>query len=278
MIYPVGNYLLHLPPEHNLPLIQKLDPLYDHGYLPLIQEILIAEPNKVVVDIGANVGDTACAIASMARNKIYCVEGSVKYLPYLRRNVKLLDGQAVITGKFIDVSLREELNLKFLERDGTGSFAYDQKESDPISNDKFIQMSDFLYTIPEPIGLFKTDTDGLDLQICEAFISCYDIEGTALWCEFNQPDEYTSEADQLSFLNSLKELGFSASIFSNRGIPLLFQEVIDPKAILDIMLFGRLSSYSSAQSIHYLDIFFLPLKQMNIFDNVAKGYRERFYL
>ena len=73
--YRVGAVELELPLSHELPFYQHDHPRYDRQL-----GAIAAELGGPVVDIGANVGDTAAAIRAESDVPILCVEGDARVL------------------------------------------------------------------------------------------------------------------------------------------------------------------------------------------------------
>src|SRR5687767_11352136 len=72
----VAGLPLVLPPDHDLPFYQRRDPTYDAYAELLIAELAAGAERMLVVDLGANVGDTAVACLGAAPNvDVLAVEG-----------------------------------------------------------------------------------------------------------------------------------------------------------------------------------------------------------
>ena len=82
--YRVGAVELELPLSHELPFYQHDHPRYDRQL-----GAIAAELGGPVVDIGANVGDTAAAIRAESDVPILCVEGDPRFFALLERNARV---------------------------------------------------------------------------------------------------------------------------------------------------------------------------------------------
>ena len=78
---------LELPLSHELPFYQHDHPRYDRQL-----GAIAAELGGPVVDIGANVGDTAAAIRAESDVPILCVEGDPAFFALLERNARAIGG------------------------------------------------------------------------------------------------------------------------------------------------------------------------------------------
>ena len=64
----IGDYYILLPPEHKLPEYQAKGRLYDR-FLPTLC-LALPQDGETIIDLGANVGDTAIAIVQRCDNPI----------------------------------------------------------------------------------------------------------------------------------------------------------------------------------------------------------------
>ena len=62
---PSSTYQLLLPPSHWLPIRQSENKKYDRYFLSFLTELRLHSGRIHVLDIGANVGDTALAVISV---------------------------------------------------------------------------------------------------------------------------------------------------------------------------------------------------------------------
>ena len=83
--YIVGNYALTFPKKHKLPKYQSGYKNYDKKLKNIIQSIEKITNKGFIIDIGANIGDTAAYMRSFSNSKIICVEGDELYLKYLKK-------------------------------------------------------------------------------------------------------------------------------------------------------------------------------------------------
>src|SRR5260221_385373 len=82
--HKIGANFISLPGGHHLPEDQTAHRLYD-CFLEILSREL--DGDRWIVDVGANVGDTATVIAQSCRNPILCIEADEAYFKFLRRNV-----------------------------------------------------------------------------------------------------------------------------------------------------------------------------------------------
>jgi FkbM family methyltransferase len=83
--YQIGQAELELPLSHELPFYRHDHPLYDSAI-----GRIAAELGGPVVDVGANVGDTAAAVRERSDAPVLCVEGDERFFELLERNAPQL--------------------------------------------------------------------------------------------------------------------------------------------------------------------------------------------
>jgi FkbM family methyltransferase len=82
--YRIGSVSIELPAGHRLPEYQEAVPLYDR-FVPLLAERLSGP--DLIVDVGANVGDTVAALVGVCENPILAIEADPTYYRYLVENL-----------------------------------------------------------------------------------------------------------------------------------------------------------------------------------------------
>lgn len=92
--YKYKNFRILLPLYHMLPDHQKAHPKYDK-LLPIISKYI--NQNEMIIDIGANVGDTLAAMVDENPNPIYlCIEPEDEFYSYLLRNADIIKKKYLI--------------------------------------------------------------------------------------------------------------------------------------------------------------------------------------
>ena len=94
--YLIDATSIALPAGHRLPEYQREVPLYDRFVPVLAQEL---SGNELIVDVGANVGDTVAALVGVCTNPILAIEADPTYYGFLVENLARVrpDVQAVQT-------------------------------------------------------------------------------------------------------------------------------------------------------------------------------------
>ncbi|WP_197055433.1 FkbM family methyltransferase [Gillisia sp. Hel_I_29] len=159
--YSIGKYTVNIPHNHPLPQYQKSNKLYDR-FLPVLVKNLNSD--KIIIDVGANVGDSTIALIQNCENPIYSIEPSELFYPYLEKNIKKLlysDKKRVIClNKFIGTG---DFNGQLLHSGGSASVT-----TESCSNVINYETLDGLIQDHSAVELIKVDTDGYDFDVLKS--------------------------------------------------------------------------------------------------------------
>lgn len=168
--YSVDGIPLRIPPAHETPFLWSQNSDYSKS-LARVAEICAGKyPSGVILDIGANVGDSAALIRSRGVvNTIVAVEGLPWFFKMLRANlVSLGDTRAVQTFIGPDAG---QADLKVRLSSAGNAHVYEDGEAygaeasgDSISG-KFITVAE----------LAETTAPGREVKLIKTDIECYDI-------------------------------------------------------------------------------------------------------
>jgi FkbM family methyltransferase len=147
----VGDTELLLPLSHELPFYRHDHPLYDRAI-----GRIAAEAGGPVVDIGANVGDTAAEIRAHTIAPILCVEGDDRFFALLERNAPRL-APVELEHAFVDAPAHGRV-----ER-GAGT-AHIVAGDGALRTKPLSRILEEHPSFAEP-ALLKLDTDGFDVPI-----------------------------------------------------------------------------------------------------------------
>ena len=213
---------LYLPWSHLLPDYAKSRPSYGQNLVELAAGLasrLTAGSGPLqLLDVGANVGDSALQIIARTGATALCVEGDPYWAEYLRKNLGSNDhariAEALLTpaeGEWdSSTPVRVGGTTKFVQADG-GSMPR-------VSVQKLRQ----LYPEFDDLRLVKSDTDGFDAMLVPAIAEVWKSAGPVLFFEFDPI--LTREADKRdpnAMWGQLASLGYThLAIWDNAGDPL----------------------------------------------------------
>ena len=169
----IDNKKIILPPGHLLSLYESVYPKYDRFLPTVIGKI---KENEVIIDIGANIGDTLFRLLNInTRPYYYCIEADNFFFEYLQKNKKSLDVNIQNKIILIKTLVGDQLNGNLSETTtGTKSLI----ESDLGIKSKKLDDIIMEYKIKN-IKLIKVDVDGFDYNILFCLLSYFTF--LSLW-------------------------------------------------------------------------------------------------
>lgn len=205
-----------LPPEHNLPFYQHRDPSYD----AYAEELLAwLSPREVtLVDVGANVGDTAvAALSSGSHVRVRSVEGHPPFVSYLRRNVSQFGSRAEVVDRFVGPVAGMN---GFAEGNGTGHLTADSGLSGSAPH-RWVTPGELLVGIDTDIVIWKSDLDGLDIHVLVEHWQTIVTRCSVLWFEFDPQAMLGDPGDLERLVELISSSGLSLRIYDNLGRPMV---------------------------------------------------------
>ena len=221
----IGNKKIILPPGHLLSLYESVYPKYDRFLPTVIGKI---KENEVIIDIGANIGDTLFRLLNInTRPYYYCIEADNFFFEYLQKNKKSLDVNIQNKIILIKTLVGDQLQGNLSETTtGTKSLI----ESDLGIKSKKLDDIIMEYKIKN-IKLIKVDVDGFDYNILFSAINELKNNKPDIFFEYMPLDE-SGKKNYLRLIEKLNEIGYSnwtmldnygSIIFENKG----YIDVID---------------------------------------------------
>jgi FkbM family methyltransferase len=163
--YVVDGFELELPFSHMLPVYRRECPRYDTALARLARAAAASLPGGgAILDVGANVGDSAATLRSACDWPILCVEGEPKFSAYLRANAPRIGGALVLEQVYLGA---EDAVLEARAVSDKGTSRLETSGGERI---EVVSLKTLLARHPElpTLRLVKVDTDGFDWPILEA--------------------------------------------------------------------------------------------------------------
>ena len=169
--HAVGAVQLELPLSHQLPFYRRDHLHYDRAIGRIAR--LLGGP---VVDVGANVGDTAASIRAETDVPVLCVEGDERFFALLERNAAAL-GDVELERALVDAPARGRVERAA----GTARVV---PGHDPLASKP---LEEVLRDHPrfERPALLKLDTDGMDVPILLGNLELLERLRPALFFEYD---------------------------------------------------------------------------------------------
>lgn len=270
--YPFGNHLLYIPDDHKIGAIHGSHPLYDRAYGFIVAEIAKRSPQGAIVDIGANIGDTAAYIASHVSNPILSVEGSDDFLAYLRANRKFLPPQVTILERFVLPERLRASDLRFSNLEGTGSLVGSYGTGTAVAEERFIDIPALLaqarqLSADQSLALVKTDTDGMDADIVDEVLRIEDVP-VFFECDPTMTPPQLQTAWPGVF-EALTDRRYRIVVFDNFGRPMLCEGAHAGATLRDLCGYVSFQRSVHPVTLHYLDVWAFPESWNDVHANVS---------
>lgn len=244
---PASGEPLYMNLSHQLPLYQKVHPLYDR-VLPRVAGRIAEEAGDVMLlDVGANIGDTAVAVLNAAAGRCLCVEGDAAYFPLLVRNTARYRDQVECLFALC-TSGDSQGPVAAIRGGGTTRFAASQSGAD---SPPLLTVDDIVarHRHAERTNLFKIDTEGFDFKVLRGAEGLLHSARPMLFFELHPALLQEQGEDPLSIFPWLAARGYEDMIlYDNAGNPALACRTTDAATITAAL------SRIDCDRIHYFDV------------------------
>lgn len=204
-----------LPWSHRLPDYAAASASYGQNLVDLAR--LLAETGPLtVMDIGANVGDSALQILHAADGKVLCVEGDTAYLEFLHLNVDSDDRVAVVEALLAVDDAGER--TKAVRTGGTTRFVSGAADDAMPS----VTPAALRAAFPDfaDLRLVKSDTDGYDVSLVPAVAEEWADAHPVLFFEYDPYLIRLAGLDPLAVWPRLQALGYTdIAVWDHGGTP-----------------------------------------------------------
>lgn len=265
--YIIGGFEIDTPKGYALQQHQQFHKLYDK-FLPALSKFI--DSNKTIIDIGANIGDTAYSILQQCKNPMICIEPSDVFFPYLQRNISKLPNEyssRVTTYKnLIGTGLiHGEL---FHSIAGSAELLVNGKPGsvEPIQLDKL------LFSKPLDVILLKVDTDGFDYDVIQSSPKILERDNPIIFWEnyISNDFQYKGFEDMYSML--LNKGYKYLFIFDNFGNLILEEPDYKSLSQLNAYIYSQ-NKYNCTKTIGYTDVLAVTEKHIPLVREVISFYK-----
>jgi FkbM family methyltransferase len=245
----VGRYVIEVPGINPMSSYYESNPEFT-GQLGLLTSLTRKKyPAMAAIDIGANVGDTACVIKTAEDVPVLCIEGDEKSFEFLQKNIAQL-GNTTAHKLF----LGEKTDTIFAEVACAGWNATVLPGSSGSAKPfKVVRLDDFIATQPgsENYQLLKIDTEGFDCAIIRGAQEFIRRVQPVIFFEYNLKGMKLIGERGIDTLFLLAEWGYSRVTFhDSNGRLILGCTLADREIISDLHHYAD----SEKSAFHYLDI------------------------
>lgn len=221
---------LYMHLSHQLPLYQAVHPLYDRALPRIAKRIAEGDREVAMIDVGANIGDTAVSVLSTAGGRCICVEGDDRYFPLLVRNTARYGSRVAHVYALCTSETTQEV-VSAVRSGGTTRFTDTQGESHSAP---LLTLDEIVARHPHAAqtNLLKIDTDGFDFKVLRGAVHLLAIAKPILFFEL-QPSFLEGQGeDPLSIFPWLSDRGYDrVLLYDNAGNPAVSCRASDRDAI-----------------------------------------------
>ncbi len=204
--YCLGGFEIWLPYDHALPDIIKMYPDYASN-LARLAKFLGKE--SMIIDVGANVGDSVVQIKSAVDCSIVCIEGHSVLFNFLKNNIKQFSNVSAFQYLLGEESKTIADKLESDDRGTAKLVIHDDSNVNIISLDDFMKMNPAF----QSSRLLKIDTDGYDLKIIKGGMNYLEQWKPVLFFEYSRTHLSEVGDDGLSSLWNLRKIDYDRIIY-----------------------------------------------------------------
>jgi FkbM family methyltransferase len=249
--YRLGDRKLLIPAAHDLPRYRRYDSDYGENLRRVGATVHGKYPSLAVVDVGANVGDSALMLRGDGPVPLLCVEGDVWFARLLRHNVGGLDG-VEIEEAFVGPASAEMA----VSRRSEGGSTWLLPGEGGQEQIRFTTLGPLLDRHPRFAGskLLKIDTDGFDCDIIKSEQAVLADLRPVLFFEY-APDMYRDPRAAFEAFRSLRDAGYRTVLaYLNHGEFLVAADLDDGALLEDLHAFVTGHAAYGQPSPRYLDL------------------------
>ncbi len=258
----VGKFDLWINETHPLPQYLKSFPSYSSNLPRLVALVKEKYPNLILIDVGANIGDTVALVRSSVDCPIICIEGDTKYYSLLEKN--MVEFEDIRLYQTFLGEMNSEVRAHGKNQDGTTRIV--------PSDNRVLRIAslDTLYHDQKftSAKVIKIDTDGYDLKIIKGAKNYINEVKPIIFFEYDRLLFEEVGDDGISTLNMLEEFGYVLIFFyDNFGRYILSTKLSDHDLVLE--LHDYIKEHKGA--FPYYDVCLFPSSDQDIAEKFKKN-------
>lgn len=214
--YQLGKYRIRLPLSAQQPRYRKLYPNYAMQVARIGRIVKFKYPTMRIINVGANVGDTAAILLSAESHQILCIEGDDVYFAVLESNARNL-GDGVHPVHCYVGATTGRLAATVSASRGTGRLVPTGAQHESV---QIARLSDILADRPEFLEskLLIIDTDGYDCAIIESELPWLSESRPVVFFEYVPDLALSVGIDPSVVFDALRTVGYDGLlVYDNTG-------------------------------------------------------------
>lgn len=272
--YKVGEFNCFLPTTHHLPKYQSKYSTYDSYYGEWLCLIETNQNRQLrLLDIGANVGDTALFVLSHINAHITAVEPSSFFFRYLKRNVFLnkLENYVDLYQLAMVLKSEEEQELRLYGNGSTATLDKGRNYSG-IKEElvKTRKLSDFVSSCKIPFDIIKIDIDANDFAFANEILDDSLSKNTIIVYEFDPLSLSADDCEQaFKVLTKFTFLKYSCVVIDNHGRIMQFTREIE-FTLRQLTNWLKIQRQTDSQHIFYFDLWMFPNSRSDVYFQIQE--------
>jgi len=265
----LGRFPLVVHSRSPLSVQYTKQPGYGSEFGRLATALAQKYPALSVIDIGANIGDTAAIVKNAVDAPILCIEGDPYCFSILQRNIAQF-GNVTAYRQFLGD--RDETISARLEKSTWNTTIIPDQEGETAVV-QLLRLDSFLkeHALSEPYKLLKIDTEGFDVKIIRGASGLIDAVKPAIYFEYNRHNMDEIGEKGVDTLYWLKEKGYDDILFfEDNGQFILSGSLSDKRLIDQLHHWVGIST-----NIYYFDLIVFHKDDKDIAEQFIKSESKR---
>ena len=259
----IGKKYLQMRMSHKLPFYYSEFLFYDRALPRICKDINQIDGYLMVVDIGANIGDSVSLITDEVQGSFLCIEGNKEYLPFLKANTRdLKESKIVIEESYCSEDDINNKNYKVEKINGTAKIV-STSENSFMPHLEFNTLNSIIkrHSSFDKVNVVKIDVDGFEINVLNGGEEFLQDMTPVLYFEFSPELYLNHNQDPLYIFEFLNSNGYDKVLmYDNFGMPVEIINTSDKtkiKALLNLI---------DNKKIYYYDILTFHHSKMDKYD------------
>jgi FkbM family methyltransferase len=233
---PVGKFNLLVQSDNNLWREYAKNPEYTGELRRLAELVFRSYPNAMMIDVGANIGDTAAIVKTVADVPILCIEGDQEIFALLEKNIVPMTD---VTACQCFLGEKTEMAEFTTEKEGWDTTLVPATSGNETGKRriKLISLDDCLQRAGprNACKLLKVDVEGFDSRVIRGATSLLQTDTPVLLFELNHENLTKLGEDGLKIFPFLDAHGYKdLLVFDAQGHFILPCETYSSALLLDL--------------------------------------------
>ena len=264
----VENYLLWANGEHVIERLLTSHKYYSRNLARLAKYIEHKYPTYHIIDVGANIGDTAALVRSAGVSQhIHSFEGEPTYFKLLQTNLEQFENVSAYEAFLGETSETQTIATEV----SMGTARLSQQSNRQIVVQKLSDIAG-KHQISN-VKLLKTDTDGFDFKILRGSFDLIQRDKPVLFFEYDATYLEEQGEDGTAMFKQLRELGYHKVMYYDN-----FGKFLICVTTQDVALIQQLYNYMRKQegAFPYYDVAVFHADDDELADRVVAQETEFF--